>query len=103
VLGAALVSCIPLLPSANSTPRHRAIDSIVYATLLEAGGSPDAGAAEIVRYLQEGSDDVERTGGLVLAIRWWQGVREDARLDPAGVAPPGRRFHPTGPPPPPSR
>ena len=80
------------LPSPIPTPRHRWADAIVAATLAEACDGPEAGASEIRRYLQEGTDDRGRASGERAALTWLSGDRSSTRVAPAGVAPPGRRY-----------
>jgi hypothetical protein len=89
---AGALSLVPLLPSTIPAGRHRFADSLVYATLVEAKVSPKAGAAEIDRYLVEGTDDRARDTG-VSTVREWliSSERSNIGLEPEGVAPPGRR------------
>jgi len=89
---AAAVSCVALLPAPIPTPRHRSADALVTATLLERGGRPREGAAEIRRYVREGLDDTERAAGLEAARFWWVGGRSPAILDPSELAPAEKRF-----------
>jgi hypothetical protein len=90
---AAALSLIPLLPSVIPAGRHRFSDTLVYATLVEATVSPAAGAAEIGRYLAEGTDDRDRDTGVTAARAWLDsGDRSNIGLMPEGVAPPERRF-----------
>ncbi|MFI5120642.1 MAG: hypothetical protein ACHQM4_09525 [Thermoanaerobaculia bacterium] len=92
VLTAGAVSLVPLLPSTIPAGRHRFSDALVYATLVEARVSPEAGAAEIARYLAEGGDDHDRESG-VASARYWldSGERSNTGVAPEGVAPPERR------------
>lgn len=89
---AALLSLQTLLPSPVPCPESRWADTIVAATLAEARISPEAGAAEIRRYLEEGTGDPERDLGMVAMNHWLAGDRRAARVAPPGVAPPERRF-----------
>ena len=73
--------------------RHRFADALVYATLVEAKVSPQAGAAEIERYLAEGGDDRDRDSGVASARSWLEsGERSNTGLASEGIAPPERRF-----------
>ena len=94
LVGAAgVLSLVPLLPSTIPAGRHRFADALVYATLVEAKVSPEAGAAEIERYLAEGGDDRDRDSGVVSARNWLaSGERSNTGLTPEGIAPPARRF-----------
>jgi hypothetical protein len=95
VLAAGALSLVPLLPSVIPAGRHRFSDALVYATLVEAKVSPEAGAAEIERYLAEGGDDRDREAGVAAARHWLtSGERSNTGLAPEGVAPPERRFRP---------
>jgi hypothetical protein len=95
VLAAGALSLVPLLPSVIPAGRHRFSDALVYATLVEAKVSPEAGAAEIERYLAEGGDDRDRDAGVASARNWLvSGDRSNTGLAPEGVAPPERRFRP---------
>jgi hypothetical protein len=90
---AGVLSLVPLLPSVIPAGRHRFADALVYATLVEAKVSPQAGAAEIDRYLAEGGDDRDRDAGVASARNWLaSGDRSNTGVAPEGVAPPGRRF-----------
>jgi hypothetical protein len=80
-----------LLPSPIPTPRHRWADAVVAATLAEAREGTSAGAAEIRRYLAEGSDDPGRAAGERAARAWLSGDRAFTRVAPEGVAPPAGR------------
>jgi hypothetical protein len=92
-LAAAALSLFPLLPSVIPAGKHRFADSLVYATLVEAKVSPEAGAAEIARYLAEGMDDRDRDRGVSASRAWLtSGDRSNIGLAPEGVAPPARRF-----------
>jgi hypothetical protein len=92
-LGAAALLTVPaLLPSPVDCPEHRWSDSIVAATLAEARISPEAGAAEVRRYLEVGRSDPERKMGMIAMNYWLAGDRSIARVAPPGVAPPERRY-----------
>lgn len=94
-LPAGLLSLVPLLPSVIPAGHHRFADALVYATLVEAKVSPEAGGAEIVRYLAEGGDDHQRDSGVASARNWLaSGERSNTGVAPEGVAPPERRFRP---------
>ncbi len=80
------------LPSPIPTPRHRFSDAIVAATLAESSEGPSAGAAEIRRYVVEGTDDPARTVGENAAKAWLSGDRRFTAVAPEGVAPPSRRY-----------
>jgi hypothetical protein len=90
VLGVSALSAF--LPSPIPAPRHRWADAIVAATLAEAHGGPEAGAAEIRRYLDEGRDDPDRQTGEPTARLWLSGNRTFVRVAPEGIAAPGRRY-----------
>ena len=90
-LAAALVAH-SLLPNPVRAYPWRWADTIVAATLAEARVSPEAGAAEVRRYREENRGDPGREAGLAAMNRWLAGNRELARIEPEGVAPPGRRF-----------
>jgi hypothetical protein len=93
VAAAGALSLLPLLPSVIPAGKHRFADALVYATLVEAKVSPEAGAAEIARYLAEGMDDRDRDRGVSAARAWLtSGDRSNVGLMPEGVAPPARRF-----------
>ncbi len=89
---AALLTAQAFLPSPVRAWPARWADTIVAATLAEARVSPEAGAAEVKRYLEEAGDDPDRMRGLLAMHRWLSGERDLARMEPEGVAPPGRRF-----------
>jgi len=92
-LGAVLLSVLSaFLPSPIPTPRVRWADAIVAATLAEAREGPEAGAAEIRRYLEEGRNDPQREAGERGALVWLSGERAFTRVAPPGVAPPERRY-----------
>jgi len=92
-LTAGALSLVPLVPSTIPASRHRFADTLVYATLVEAKVSPDAGAAEIDRYLAEGMDDRDRDTGVTAARAWLEsGDRSNIGLMPEGVAPPSGRY-----------
>ncbi|HSB35627.1 MAG TPA: hypothetical protein VLH41_02050 [Thermoanaerobaculia bacterium] len=92
-LGAVLLSVLSaFLPSPIPTPRVRWADAIVAATLAEAREGPEAGAAEIRRYLEEGRNDPQREAGERGALAWLSGERAFTRVAPPGVAPPERRY-----------
>lgn len=99
---ALVLSLVPLLPPAVPADRVRAVDALICATLSEARGDVDGAREDLVRYLREGTDDRDRSGGVLRVWMWWNGMRR-ARIDPPGVAPPEARFRPTGPPPRPAR
>ena len=87
------LSLVPLLPSTIPAGRHRFSDTLVFATLVEARGSPEAAAAEVERYLTEGTDDRTREAGVTAAEAWLEsGDRSNVGLEPEGVAPPERRW-----------
>ena len=94
--GAALLSALCFLPSAVPVRRVRWADTIVAATLTEALVSPEAGAAEIRRYLGEADADTDRVRGERAMTRWLTGDRGGAVLEPEGVAPPERRYRVPG-------
>ena len=81
-----------LLPSPVRAYPWRWADTIVAATLAEARVSPEAGAAEIRRYLEENGGDPDRRRGLGAMNRWLAGDRVAPRVEPQGVAPPDRRY-----------
>jgi len=85
------------LPSPIPTARHRWADAIVAGTLAEARSGPEAGAAEIRRYLEEGKDDPNRAAGEQSVYAWLLGERSFTRVAPEGIAPPSRRYVATGP------
>lgn len=89
---AAILTAQAFLPSPVRAWPARWSDTIVAATLAEARLSPEAGAAEVRRYLEEAGDDPERAHGLFAMHRWLSGERDLARIDPEGVAPPARRY-----------
>ena len=87
----------PVGPDASSPPPVRArpnrwSDTIVAATLAEARISPEAGAAEIRRYLEEQGDDPDRKRGLVAMQHWLAGERAFSRVEPQAILPPERRY-----------
>ncbi|MFI5181745.1 MAG: hypothetical protein ACHQPI_10165 [Thermoanaerobaculia bacterium] len=84
------------LPSPIPTSRHRFADAVVGATLSEKFEGPEAGAAEIRRYLAEGSDDPARALGERVAGVWLSGDRSFTRVAPEGIAPPPRRYVSSG-------
>ena len=88
---ATLLSLQTLLPSPVPCPKHRWSDALVAATLAESRFSPEAGAAEVRRYLEEGQDDPERGLGMIAMNRWLAGERT-ARVAAPGVAPVERRY-----------
>ncbi len=90
--GAGILSLQTLLPSPVPCPKSRWADSLVAATLAESRISPEAGAVEIRRYLQEGLDDPRRAAGMVAMNRWLAGDRSMTRVAVRGVAPVERRF-----------
>jgi hypothetical protein len=89
---AAILSAQTLLPSPVRARPNRWSDTVVAATLAEAKISPEAGAAEIQRYLDEQGDDPDRKDGLLAMQHWLAGGRAFARVAPEGVAPPERRY-----------
>jgi hypothetical protein len=93
---AAVLSSLCFLPSAVPVRRVRWADTIVAATLAEALVSPEAGVAEIRRYLAEADDDTDRVRGRRAMSRWLAGDRSDAVLEPEGVAPSERRYQVPG-------
>ncbi len=88
----AILSAQTLLPSPVRAYTRRWSDTIVAATLTEARISPEAGAAEVRRYLVERGDDPDRQHGLAAMQHWLAGERAFTRVEPAGVAPPERRY-----------
>jgi len=89
---AAALTAQTLLPSPVRAYPWRWADTIVAATLAEARVSPEAGAAEIRRYLEENGGDPDRRRGLGAMNRWLAGDRVAPRVEPQGVAPPDRRY-----------
>lgn len=89
---AAALTAVALLPSPVRAFPWRWADTIVAATLAEARFSPEAGASEVRRYLEENGADPDRARGLVAMNRWLAGTREPFRIEPLRIAPPGRRF-----------
>jgi hypothetical protein len=89
---AALLTAQTILPSPVPAYPRRWSDTIVAATLTESRVSAEAGAAEIRRYLEERGDDPDRRRGLNAMNAWLAGERKFTRVEPAGIAPPGRRF-----------
>ncbi|MCM3876651.1 MAG: hypothetical protein NEA02_09555, partial [Thermoanaerobaculia bacterium] len=86
VLAGGALSLFPLLPSTIPAGHHRFADTLVYATLVEAKVSPEAGAAEIERYLAEGMDDRDRDTGVSAARAWLESSdRSNIGLMPEGV------------------
>jgi len=81
-----------LLPSPVRAWPYRWSDTIVAATLAEARVSPEAGAAEVRRYLEEYGADPDRLRGLVAMNRWLAGERGFTRVEPSAIVPEGRRF-----------
>ena len=91
-LPAAALSFVPLLPSAIPAGRHRWVDTMVYATLLEGKGDRGGAAHEVQRYLEEGTDDSLRSVGIASLRHWSEtGDRSVALVAPGGVAPSERR------------
>ena len=88
---AAALTIVALLPSPVRAWPWRWADTIVAATLAEERLSPEAGAAEVRRYLAENRGDPDRARGLVAMHQWLAGRREHARVEPSGIAPPSRR------------
>ena len=89
---AALLSAQTLLPSPVRAYPRRWSDTIVAATLAEARISPEAGAAEIRRYIEERGDDPDRQRGLEAMRRWLAGERAFTRVEPGAIVPPERRY-----------
>ncbi len=89
---AAALTAVALLPSPVRARPWRWADTLVAATLAESRVSPEAGAAEVRRYLVENREDPDRARGLVAMNHWLAGRREHTRVAPAGIAPPLRRF-----------
>ena len=89
---AAALTIVALLPSPVRAWPWRWADTMVAATLAEARVSPEAGAAEVRRYLAENHGDPDRARGLVAMNHWLAGRREQTRVEPSGIAPPSRRF-----------
>jgi len=93
VLSAGLLSLAPLHSSVIYAARHRLSDTLVYATLVEAQRGPEAAAAELKRYVDEGGDDrLYDVGVRVLRVWARNGDRSNSLVEPEGVAPPARRF-----------
>ncbi|MHB8799773.1 MAG: hypothetical protein ACYDBY_15035 [Thermoanaerobaculia bacterium] len=89
---AAALTAATFLPSPVRAWPWRWSDTIVAATLAEARVSPEAGAAEVRRYLEENRADPGRAQGLVAMNLWLAGRRDFTLVEPAGIAPPSRRF-----------
>lgn len=89
---AAALTAVALLPSPVRAHPWRWADTVVAATLAEAKGAPEAGAAEVRRYLDENPGDPDRGRGLLAMKAWLAGERRLARVEPSGVAPPERRY-----------
>ncbi len=89
---AALLSALCFLPSPVPARRVRWVDAIVAATLAESRVSPDAGAAEIRRYLEAAEGDTDREKGRRAMNRWLSGERSGSLVEPEGIAPPERRY-----------
>ena len=89
---AAALTAVALLPSPVRAWPWRWADTLVAATLAEARVSPEAGAEEVRRYLEENGADPGRARGLVAMNLWLAGLRDFTRVEPAAIAPPGRRF-----------
>lgn len=96
LLAAALLSAAAYLPSPVPVRRVRWADALVAATLAESLVSPEAGAAEIRRYLDDAEGDTDRVRGRRAMERWLEGHRSAAVLEPEGVAPPERRYRAPG-------
>ena len=92
LVAAALVTAAAYLPSAVPVRRVRWADTIVAATLAEARVSPEAGASEVRRYLADPGDDMDVARGRRAMARWLAGERDWTLVEPAGVAPSGRRY-----------
>jgi len=90
---AAALTAVALLPSPVRATAWRWADTVVAATLAEARVSPEAGMAEVRRYLDENGADPDRARGLVSMRLWLAGRRDFTRIEPSGIAPPARR-HP---------
>jgi hypothetical protein len=92
-LSAGLLSLVPLHSSVIYAARHRLSDTLVYATLVEAQRGPEAAAAELKRYVDEGGDDrLYDVGVRVLRVWARNGDRSNSLVEPEGVAPPERRL-----------
>ena len=89
---AALLSALCFLPSPVPARRVRWADAIIAATLAESRVSPEAGAAEVRRYLEEAEDDTDREKGRRAMNRWLSGQRSETLIEPEGIAPPERRY-----------
>lgn len=89
---AAFLSALCFLPSPVPARRVRWADAIIAATLAESRVSPEAGAAEIRRYLEEAEDDSDRDKGRRAMKRWLTGERSETLVEPEGIAPPERRY-----------
>jgi hypothetical protein len=89
---AAILSAQTLLPSLVRARPNRWSDTIVAATLAESKISPEAGAAEIQRYLEGEAGDPDRERGVLVMQYWLAGERAFARVEPEGIAPPERRY-----------
>lgn len=89
---AAFLSALCFLPSPVPARRVRWADAIIAATLAESRVSPEAGAAEIRRYLEEAEDDTDRDKGRRAMKRWLTGERSETLVEPEGIAPPERRY-----------
>lgn len=89
---AAALTAQALLPSPVPAWPWRWADTVVAATLAEARVSPEAGAAEVRRYLEENGGDPDRANGLTSMNHWLAGRRDFTRVDPEAIAPLERRF-----------
>jgi hypothetical protein len=89
---AALLSALCFLPSPVPARRIRWADAIIAATLAESRVSPEAGAAEIRRYLEEAEYDTDREKGRRATSQWLSGDRSGTLVEPEGIAPPERRY-----------
>jgi hypothetical protein len=89
---AALLTAAAFLPAAVPVRRVRWADAVVAATLAEAKVSPEAGAAEVRRYLADSADDMDAAQGRRALARWLSGERDWTLVDSAAVAPPDRRY-----------
>ena len=92
LVAAAVLSAQTFLPSPVRAWPHRWSDTVVAATLAEARVSPEAGAAEIRRYLEEAKGAPDRERGLNSMQHWLAGERAFTRVEPAAIAPPERRY-----------
>jgi hypothetical protein len=89
---AVVLSAQTFLPSPIRAHAWRSADTIVAATLVEARVSPEAGAAEVRRWLEERRDAPDRERGLLAMKAWLSGQRDFTNVAPEGRAPPHRRY-----------